>query len=151
MSPSPSNRPHPPHPPHAPADSEPDYTAQRLAELGAETSKERTAKRLVPWIVSLALHALLIALGFLLTWTVIQLQEDREPTLIVADFDALVYRPVASMEDELQQEKITQDQEEIEPIDKLLSEQLAELEIDPLSAISDACCKDNFLQRGYRD
>ena len=132
------NPPHPTHPHHPPTGSEPEYTAQRLAELGAETSKERTAKRLVPWIVSFGVHALLIALGFLLTWTVIQLQEDREPTLIVADFDALVYQPVASMEDELQQEKLKQDQEEIKPIDKLLSEQLAELEIDPLNAISDA-------------
>ena len=128
---------HPPHPPHPSAEPEPDYTAQKLAELGVETPNERTAKRLIPWIASFGLHALLIALGFLLTWTVIQLQE-REPTLIVADFHALVYQPVASMEDELKQEKITQDQEKIKPIDKLLSEQLAELKIDPLSAISDA-------------
>ena len=40
----------------------------------------------------MALHAGLVALGFLLTWTVVKLKEDHQPTLIVAEFDALAYQ-----------------------------------------------------------
>ncbi|TVQ53821.1 MAG: hypothetical protein EA377_07125 [Phycisphaerales bacterium] len=78
-----------------PASAEGDEGArERLAALGAESSAERAAKTAVPWLVSLSLHAGLILLGFLITWTVVMLTGDEDPTLVVADFDDLTYDPV---------------------------------------------------------
>ena len=69
--------------------SQPGRSTQRLAVLGAESDTERAVKRIAPWAVSVALHAGLVALGFVLTWTVVTLKDDHQPTLIVAEFNAL--------------------------------------------------------------
>lgn len=108
--------------------------------LGAESETERAVKRIAPWAVSVVLHAGLVTLGFLLTWTVVKLQENDQPTLIVAEFDALAFQPLASLHDDLDtpDEPPTTDRAQIEPLEKLLLEQLAELQVDPLSVISDA-------------
>ncbi len=67
-----------------------------LASLGAETSAERNVKRVLPWAVSLAIHAGLIVLGLIVTWAVVKSHEEEEPpVLIVADFDAMHYDPLA--------------------------------------------------------
>ena len=120
--------------------SQPGRSTQRLAVLGAESDTERAVKRIAPWAVSVALHAGLVALGFVLTWTVVTLTEDHQPTLIVAEFNALAYQPLASLNDDLEtpDELLTPDRAPIEPLEKLLSAQLAELQVDPLSMISDA-------------
>ena len=117
-----------------------DQSTQRRAQLGAESRTERAVKRIAPWAVSVGLHAGLVALGFFVTWTVVNLQEDHQQTLIVAEFNALAYQPLASIIDDLEtsEEALTQDRTPMEPLEKLLSEQLAELEVDPLSVISDA-------------
>ena len=51
----------------------------------------------MPWVVSAGVHAGLIGLGFLVTWTVVSLN-DKEPVLVVAQFDALSYDPLSSLE-----------------------------------------------------
>ena len=72
-----------------------DRLAGELAALGAESETERAVKRLAPWVVSAAVHAGMVALGFLVTWTVVRLDEDQPPTLIIADFNDPAYEPVA--------------------------------------------------------
>ncbi len=114
-----------------------DEPLERLGELGAESETERTVKRVVPWVASFTLHCALIFLGFLLTWTVIQLQEDERPLLVKADFDALSYDPMAMLADDLAEidDPITTD-EIVEPVESTLRE-LTDIDID-LSVISDA-------------
>lgn len=68
-----------------------------LASLGVETKAERRAKLVVPWLVSFSLHAALILLGFVITWTVVMMQDEGEPAVIVAEFDALSYDPVTAL------------------------------------------------------
>src|SRR5688572_12492681 len=73
---------------------------ERLSEeyaslLGAETSTERNVKRVVPWVLSLAIHVAIILLAMAVTWSVTNLPKKDESVLIVADFNALNYDPVA--------------------------------------------------------
>ena len=75
-----------------------DQLAQELVTLGAETQAQRRAKRIVPWIASFALHGLVILLGLAITWTAVLLQPQQEPTIIIADFNALAYEPVAMLD-----------------------------------------------------
>ena len=62
-----------------------------------ETETQQAVKRIVPWVVSVGIHAGLIGLGFLVTWTVVNLG-DEEPVLVVAQFDALSYDPLVKLE-----------------------------------------------------
>ncbi|MCZ6836005.1 MAG: hypothetical protein O7G85_09550, partial [Planctomycetota bacterium] len=113
---------------------------EELASLGSETDAQRRAKKVVPWIASVAVHGLMILLGFLITWTAVLLQPPQEPTIIVADFNALSYEPINLLQldqDELQEEMV-QDRIEIDSNDQLINDRLNELEVDPLSLISDA-------------
>jgi len=57
-----------------------------------------SASQITPWVVSLMLHAGLVAVGFVVTWTVLRVVPEREPALIVASFDALAYEPVAALD-----------------------------------------------------
>ncbi len=68
--------------------------AAELAALGAETATARSAKRIVPWFVSLILHVGLVALALVITWTVTNLPQKEDAILIVADFNAMNYAPV---------------------------------------------------------
>lgn len=82
-------------------DSSPDRLAQlagQLAALGSESTTERNVKRIVPWIASIAIHAGVIMLAVFITWTVTTRSAKKENVLIVADFNALAYDPVASMQ-----------------------------------------------------
>jgi hypothetical protein len=49
--------------------------AAELAALGAETATARSAKRIVPWFVSLILHVGVVALALVITWTVTSLPQ----------------------------------------------------------------------------
>ena len=62
-----------------------------LARPVGESETERAVKQVVPWVISVGVHAGLIALGFLITWSVVQLANDHEPLLVTAHFDALTY------------------------------------------------------------
>jgi hypothetical protein len=68
--------------------------AAELAALGAESPTARSAKRIVPWFVSLILHVALVAMALVITWTVTNLPQKEEAVLIVADFNAMNYAPV---------------------------------------------------------
>jgi len=101
-------------------------TDAELAALGAETRTERAVKRIVPWVVSLAVHAAIIAIGFLVTWTVVRLQSEDDVVLIVADFDAVTYEPLARL-----------DQPEAERDEPLVQDRVpAEPPLDPLDALA---------------
>lgn len=73
---------------------------EALRRLGAESETERAVRRIVPWIVSFAVHAGLLVAGLLVTWTIANLRDERPPARIVADFDALAYDPVPRLEAE---------------------------------------------------
>ncbi len=129
--------------PVASEESRIDDLADAMAALGAETKAERRAKRIVPWIASFALHGAMILVGFLLTWSAILLQPDREPTVMVADFDNIGYEPVDMLDlqqPELQEE-LVQDRIETDTVEQTINDQLAELERDPISMISDAAAQ----------
>ncbi len=46
-----------------------------------EPETRRALSRIVPWVASVGLHAGLIGLGFLITWTVVSLSDDDDPVL----------------------------------------------------------------------
>ncbi len=63
---------------------------EALRSMGAETTGQRRAKRILPWVGSVSLHILLIFMGFFIPWTSRYfLQTADEPVAIVADFDNL--------------------------------------------------------------
>lgn len=75
--------------------NDPELEAAR--RFGLQSQTERSVRRIVPWVVSFAVHLMLVILGFVVTWTVIHLQDDEAPVEIVADFDAITYDPVVRM------------------------------------------------------
>ena len=62
-----------------------------LAKPVGESDTERAVKQIAPWVISVGVHAGLVALGFIVTWTVGRLADDREALLVTAQFDALTY------------------------------------------------------------
>lgn len=54
-----------------------------------------TVKAAAPWAVSVLLHVLLIFVAVVATWTVVSLQREREPVVIVADFEAMSFQPLS--------------------------------------------------------
>jgi hypothetical protein len=108
--------------------------AGALASLGAETETERAVKRIAPWVVSVAIHAAVVALGFMVTWTMVRLGEDEQPVLIVADFDAPTYEPVAALDrEDLETEAL-----ETEWLQEIPRPEVLKMEVDPLQLISQA-------------
>ncbi|UCD74659.1 MAG: hypothetical protein JSV91_12825 [Phycisphaerales bacterium] len=117
------------------------YLALRLTTLGVETPTERKVKRVVPWVASAAIHIGLIVLGLLVTWTVVVLQQEEEPVLIIADFDAMTYDPVAALDANLdtETERAVQDRLPTEPEPPSdVPDDLSDWEMDPVSLIVDA-------------
>lgn len=75
--------------------------AESIAYAWIVPASERQASqlhRVVPWVVSVGVHAVIIVLGFFLTWTVINLAQDRDPIVVQAEFQALSYDPLVTME-----------------------------------------------------
>ncbi|MHC4082415.1 MAG: vWA domain-containing protein [Planctomycetota bacterium] len=96
----------------------------------SESETERAVKRIVPWVVSVGIHGGLIGLGFLVTWTVVSLTDEQEPMLVVAEFDALSYDPVVTLETESlppQEQPLAVPQPD-ESFQKAVAEALADLE-----------------------
>lgn len=127
--------------PHTDPDADPgaEDIAAQLEALGAETDTERAVKRILPWVVSLGIHVAMVILGFLVTWTVVMLQRDEEPVLIVADFNATNYEPLArlNVEKQLLTQELVQDRVETDTTEDRLEDR-PELEIDPIELMSGA-------------
>jgi len=106
----------------------------RTVARDQQTSREpqRPVERIVPWVASIGLHAGLVGLAFLITWTVVR-QRDEKPVLIVADFDAMHYDPLEPMKAQAGEAEPLPDQTAAEPLDVELSSQLAALEAPTLS------------------
>jgi len=114
--------------------------AGRLHDLGAETTTSRNVKRIVPWVVSFAVHLGMVLLVVVIAGTVLLMQAEDDPVLIVADFDAMTYEPVVRMDLEQSDttERVVQDKVPTETFENEINEQLTDIEIDPISLISDA-------------
>ncbi len=92
-------------------------------------------RRIVPWVASIGLHAGLVALGFLITWTVVRLADDDAPVVVTAEFDALNYDPLSSLDTEPIPEVDPNEPTRI-PVESLqeeLREQLAALDAPSIS------------------
>jgi hypothetical protein len=110
-----------------------------LHALGAQTETDRSVRRIVPWLVSVAVHAAMILLGFIVTWTVVMSQRDEEPTLIVADLSDLMYEPLSKMTrlEVPVAERLVQDRAVIEtPADRI--DEPIEVEIEPAELFAGA-------------
>ncbi len=107
--------------------------ADALASLGAETETERAVKRIAPWVVSVAIHAAVLALGFMVTWTMVRVDEKEQP-VIVADFDAPTYEPVAALD----REDPDTEALEMEWLQEVPRPEALKMEVDPLQLISQA-------------
>ena len=93
---------------------------------------------IVPWVASIGLHAAIVAIGFFLTWTVINLTDQSDPIVVEAEFQALNYDPLVSLEADLSTlDPLAPRQAPDESFDKRLSELLADLDI-PVSALDTA-------------
>lgn len=114
-----------------------DDVAAQLEALGAESETERAVRRILPWVVSLGIHLALVILGFILTWTVVMLQRNEEPVLIVADFNATSYEPLArlDLEQQLVTQELVQDRVETESMEDRIEDR-PELEVDPIEFMS---------------
>ena len=106
--------------------------AHHLRELGSESETERTVKRIVPWVTSVAFHASLIFLAFVFVFAPRMFREDEEPLVVVADFDNLNYEPVAMLNPNQAQEnqETLQDRVRTESLSQTLTDQLRDLEMD---------------------
>jgi hypothetical protein len=95
---------------------------------------ERAVNRIAPWVASVGIHGGLIGLGFLFTWTVVSLTDQQEPTLVVAQFDALSYDPLVALETEPepQQEHPLAMPQPSESFRRAVAEALADLEAPDL-------------------
>jgi hypothetical protein len=77
-----------------------DAMSRSLEQLGSESSAERRAKLVVPWIATFGLHAFVVALGFVITWSVAMYRGEEPPVQVVADFYAMNYEPVVELNPE---------------------------------------------------
>ena len=111
----------------------------QLAEVHFETPAQKRLRRIAPWFMSLALHAALVILGFLVTWTVVLLKDDPDPPVIVADFDSLAFDPLTPLgEDELEPlEMSEEDLLDLAPVEST-ADMASEMELDPIAMLSDA-------------
>ena len=105
-----------------------------------EPETPRALSRIVPWVASVGLHAGLIGLGFLITWTVVSLGDDDDPVLVTAEFDALTYDPLASLDtDPLPDtEPLESTRVPLESLQEEIEQQLAGLDVPSLSLDLDA-------------
>lgn len=100
-----------------------------------EPETRRALSRIVPWVASVGLHAGLIGLGFMITWTVVSLGDDDDPVLVTAEFDALTYDPLASLEtDPLPDtEPLEPTQVPVESLQEEIQQQLAGFDVPSLT------------------
>lgn len=127
-------------------------SAERLAAgataLGAETDTARAVKRIVPWILSGAIHGVLAILGFLVTWTVVLLQSDEQPARIIADFNAMTYQPLVRMSQDDASLADLRVQDRVEVADPVPQVDRVDdpVELDPLVLFSGATSESSFAR-----
>lgn len=124
-----------------------DHLAEHLRHLGAESEMERRVKRVVPWVSSIVLHGGMIVLGFVIVFGV-QLINEEDPVLVSADFRNLQYNPFSMLnpnQDEIDRQT-AQDRMRSESIADTLSDQLRELDVDPISLLSDSATRTDLAR-----
>src|SRR6185503_13124139 len=86
----------------------------------------------------LAIHLGILLLAVFITWTVVNLPKKDESAIIVADFNALNYQPVASMNapDAPAGPTAAQDRVQSDPLDKLVHDRLSGSEADSSALLS---------------
>jgi hypothetical protein len=126
-----------------------DLLADRLGRQGGSAA-ERQMRRVVPWLISLGLHGSFIAVGFLITWSVVHLQAEREPTLIVSDFYASQYQPVVSqgLSEEAAAEPVHDKPLATQPVESTSATDRRGADLDPLTAVYDRTGAANLGQSG---
>ncbi len=117
-----------------------DIVEQRLRNLGGESETERKVKRIVPFVASAMVHLGIVLIAVIAASTVIFLQRDDQPTLVVANFDDLRYDPIIRRDVEQSDttERLVQDRVPVEALTPAMTDQLMDIEVDPLSVLSDA-------------
>jgi hypothetical protein len=114
-----------------------DALAEQLRALGAESETERTVRRTVPWVASVMIHLGIVVLAMLIAGTVRLIQEEEAP-IIVADFDAMSYEPVAALETAVEP---VEQPNEAEPVTSTLTDdierRLEALELAPIGLAAD--------------
>jgi len=128
------------------ADHAIDALAEQLRALGAETQTERRVKRVVPWVSSLVIHAGMIVIAFALVTAVQFMQPEDESILIVADFEAPEYEPLSLLNPNQSErdEQATQDRVETRLPTDDVTDDLRDLEVDPLALLSDAASRSDL-------
>lgn len=102
-----------------------------LTELGAESRAERQAKRVIPWIVSFAIHGVLILMGFLITWSIVTMSPEEEPIVVIADFDSLIFDPIAELKlDHAIEEQTVETDLDLLPLDQPFEEMMPSFETE---------------------
>jgi hypothetical protein len=117
--------------------ADPDST--RAGPFPVEGETERAVKRIVPWVVSAGLHAGMVGLGLIATWTVVSLTDEQEPAVVIAQFDALSYDPLVTLETQpppVDQEPTPQP-DPSRAFEQALARQLADLEVPPIGLALD--------------
>ncbi|MHC4991777.1 MAG: hypothetical protein ACYTGC_12430 [Planctomycetota bacterium] len=125
--------------PDAPRHEDPlDAMAEELRALGGETETERAVKRTVPWVVSVMVHLGVILFAALLAGTV-RLMQQADAPLIIADFHAMRFEPVAALEPVAMPvtPTVVPDQTVVDVSQEQIERELAELELETV-ALSDA-------------
>lgn len=94
---------------------------------------QRRAKGSIPWAFSLLLHVGIVVIGFLITWTAFNTDEDEVPPVVVANWDALTYAPLSSLDPSEQpvDNPLVPHDMEFEEVDL----QEHESDVDPLSLL----------------
>jgi hypothetical protein len=124
--------------------------AEDLASLGAESPAERTVKRVAPWVLSLTIHIGVVALALLVTWSANQLPKKDESVLIVADFNALNYEPVASMRVTSQtptSQQPFQDRVQTEPVEQIIRDAISRADVDQTLLMGSASSASSSLSQ----
>ena len=100
-----------------------------------EPETHQPLSRIVPWVASVGLHVGLIGLAFLVTWSVVSLTDDEDPVLVTAEFDALTYDPLSTPRavDMPIPEPTDAPSIPVEPLEQVLQEHLAELDVAAIS------------------
>jgi hypothetical protein len=122
------------------ADEALERIARELHALGAESETARAVKRTVPWLASVLIHLGMFALAVLVAGTVRLYRDREEAPVIVADFDALTYEPVARLnvkQDRVEQLTV-QDRVPVDTPEPLLRDEPVHLELEPMQLFSDA-------------
>ena len=122
--------------------------ALELSRLQRPDHAEHRAREVVPWVISAAIHVGLILLGFLVTWTVVRMQAEEEPVMIVAEFYPTEFEPVTRLDLPRvdQTELPRQNEMDAESIREMIDLQMSKLDERTLDLFSDASSQSSSAQ-----